>query len=81
MKTKMFKTVLPAFAIILAVGLSFATEATSSTSQIAYYNHPVLGLQSTMVGDECDADGKIACEFNGYQLYAEPSLSTELRKD
>lgn len=79
MKTKIFKFVLPVFAILLAVGFAFATEATI-VSQTAYYDHPILGVQSTMVGDECDLEGEINCQFNGFQLYAEPTLVSPLRK-
>ncbi|MFD2586048.1 DUF6520 family protein [Croceitalea marina] len=80
MKTKLIKFMLPAFAIVLAFSFAFASEG-ETASQIAYYNHPILGVQSTMVGSECGQGGQIACQFNGYQLYAEPALSTELRKN
>lgn len=80
MKTKFFKFILPAFAIVMAIGLAFASEA-ETASRIAYYSHPILGVQSTMVADECGQGNEIACQFNGYQLYAEPALTTELRKN
>lgn len=79
MKTSFFKIVLPAFAILLAVGLAFATE-TGTVSQTAYYQHPD-GVKSVTIGDECNPIGQINCTYFGYQLYAEASLSTPLRRN
>lgn len=80
MKTKLFKWALPAFAIVLAAGISFAATK-SMVNKTAYYNHPILGVQSVTVGNECDNGGQIDCTFQGHQLYAEQSLITPLRKD
>tara|TARA_R110001583_G_scaffold49447_7_gene154880 strand:- start:3361 stop:3603 length:243 start_codon:yes stop_codon:yes gene_type:complete len=80
MKTKFIKFVLPALAIVMALGFAFASEA-ETESRIAYYDHPILGVQSTMVENECGTGNAIACKFNGHQLYAEPALTNELRKD
>jgi hypothetical protein len=81
MKTKIFKFVLPAFAVLMAIGFAFATEAKIMFQQ-AYYQHPVLGWQPATADSGCGASGAIACEFNGYQLYSQPSLSsTALRKN
>tara|TARA_R110000868_G_scaffold94642_1_gene261000 strand:+ start:1228 stop:1473 length:246 start_codon:yes stop_codon:yes gene_type:complete len=81
MKTKVFKIMLPALAVVMAVGLAFATE-TNTIAQEGYYNHPALGWQSVMVEDGCGASGAIPCTFNDYQLYAQPSYSsTALRKN
>lgn len=71
---------LPAFAIVLAIGLAFATES-DTPSQTAYYQHPILGVQSTTVGDECFFGSEFPCTYNGYQLYKEPELINDLRKD
>ena len=79
MKTKIFNFVLPVFAILLAVGFAFATEA-NIVSQTAYYNHPILGAQSTTVGDECQPDNANPCTFNGQQLYQEQELATPLKR-
>ncbi|CAG2532840.1 hypothetical protein MAR621_03034 [Maribacter dokdonensis] len=80
MKTRFLKFVLPAFAIMMAIGLAFASEA-ETVSRIAYYDHPILGVQSTMVSDDCRPGGVLLCKFNGYQLYEEPSLSTQIGKN
>lgn len=77
MKTSFFKIVLPAFAILLAVGLSFATETTNVSSP-AYYNHPVLGVQPVPGGSDCPVSGTISCKYNGYDIFADPALSTPL---
>ncbi len=80
MKTKFLKFILPAFAIMMAIGLAFASEA-ETASRIGYYDHPIFGVQSAMVSDDCNPGGAVLCKFNGYQLYDEPSLSTELGKN
>lgn len=79
MKTSFFKIVLPAFAILLAVGLAFATE-TGTVSQTAYYQHPD-GVMSVTISDDCEPYGQIDCKYFGNQLYAEPSLSTPLGRN
>jgi hypothetical protein len=81
MKSNFLKLVLPAFAILMAVGLAFATEE-NPVGQQAYYYHPINGWQTTMVTEDCFKGSLIACTQDGYQLYAEPSLSSmQLRKD
>jgi len=81
MKAKFFKLLLPAFAILMAVGLAFATEE-SPVVQQGYYFHPINGWQSTTVDVNCLDGSQIACTEDGYQLYEAPSFSSrELRKD
>lgn len=81
MKTKFFKLLLPAFAILMAVGLAFATEE-SPVVQQGYYFHPINGWQSTTVDANCLEGNEILCTQDGYQLYEAPSFaSNELRKD
>lgn len=81
MKSSFLKIVLPAFAILLAVGLAFATED-KIVVRDAYYNIP--GTQNwghTTVEDACYSGGSNACMYLEQQLYSEPSFgSTELRK-
>lgn len=79
MKTRFLKLVLPAFAILLAVGLAFATES-NTVSQVAYYQSP-SGVMQVTVSNECIPEGQINCTYFGYQLYAEPSLSTPLGRN
>ncbi len=79
MKTKIFKFILPIFAMLLAVGFAFATDV-KTVSQTAYYNHPVLGVQSVTIGDECKVQSGFNCEFNGYPLFKEMALVNQLRK-
>lgn len=76
MKTNILKLVLPAFAILLAVGLAFATE-TDSSDQTAYYQDS-SGIHSITIGDDCVKNGANPCKFNGHQLYAEMALSNPL---
>ena len=81
MKSNFLKLVLPAFAIVMAVGLAFATEE-SSVVQQGYYFHPINGWQSTTVDANCLNGNEILCTQDGNQLYEAPSFSSrELRKD
>ncbi|WP_127142155.1 DUF6520 family protein [Flagellimonas marinaquae] len=80
MKAKFFKLLLPAFAILMAVGLAFATE-NERVTQEAHYFLLGQGWQTVMIEDDCDATGQSPCEFNGIQLYSEPDFaSIALRK-
>lgn len=81
MKTKFLKLVLPAFAIMMAIGLAFATED-KVVVRDAYYNIPgTQNWEHTTVEDECYSGGSNACLFMGQQLYSEPDFSsTELSK-
>jgi hypothetical protein len=79
MKSNFLKLVLPAFAILLAVGLAFATED-SSVDQVAYYQTS-SGVQSVTIGDECQPNNEIDCKYLGFQLYAEASLTTKLGRN
>jgi hypothetical protein len=76
MKTRFLKLVLPAFAILLAVGLAFATES-NTASQVAYYQTP-SGVMQVTIGEECEPNAEISCTYFGNQLYVEPTLVTPL---
>lgn len=81
MKTKLLKIVLPAFAILLAIGLAFATEEKAVQDE-GHYLHPIEGWKTVMVDPECFEGSQIPCTYDGHQLYAQPSKSSqELRKD
>lgn len=81
MKTKLLKSVLPTLAIVLAMGLAFASEH-KIVEREAHYYLPGQGWQTIMVTSACQDDGKIACTFGGLQLYSEDSFaSVALRKD
>lgn len=84
MKSKFFKIVLPAFAILLAISLSFATEATNS-SQTGFYDDPFIpGVQSTITDCQKQPTGDFCKTPDGYQLYDTADLNSvpnnELRK-
>ncbi|MBD0831508.1 hypothetical protein ICJ83_05115 [Aestuariibaculum sp. TT11] len=76
---------MPALAIMLAVGLSFATE-TLNSSVTGYYDDPAIpGVQSTTT-DCMQQPSGVQCETpEGFPLYATPDLdnipNNELRKD
>ncbi|AEM71617.1 MAG TPA: DUF6520 family protein [Allomuricauda sp.] len=81
MKNNLLKIVLPAFAILLAVGLAFATEDKVVVMD-AYYNIPgTENWEQTTVEDACYDGGSNACLHLGQQLYSAPRFdSTELSK-
>lgn len=79
MKTKNFKIVLPAFAILLAIGFAFATEANSINSP-AFYNHPDLGAQPVPGGTDCPNIGTKPCLYGDYPVYTDISLETPIKR-
>ncbi|WP_166962497.1 DUF6520 family protein [Yeosuana marina] len=78
MKSKVFKIMLPAFAILLAISLSFATEATNS-SQTGYYDDPFIpGIQEVPGGVDCPTTGEVTCKYNGHDVYADRAMTQPL---
>ncbi|USD24650.1 DUF6520 family protein [Flagellimonas marinaquae] len=75
MKAKFFKLLLPAFAIIMAVGMAFATEESNST-QTGYYNHPILGVQA--IQTDCPEIGEVLCMEGQWQVFKDPALTIPL---
>ncbi|MEP1487439.1 MAG: DUF6520 family protein [Algibacter sp.] len=82
MKSKFFKIVLPAFAIMLALGLSSFTVNSDDAPEYFYDDPSVSGIQTTTAVD-CDGVGN-ACTIqvgpNSYQLFEEEALATPLTK-
>ncbi|MBU2902956.1 DUF6520 family protein [Maribacter dokdonensis] len=79
MKTKVFKFMFPAVAIVMAVGLAFAA-GDLPVFKTAYYQGP-NGIMTTSVGDDCVRDGAISCTYDGFQLYEDPGLNHALGKN
>lgn len=84
MKSKILKFVLPAFAILLAVSLSFATVI-NMPSQIGYYDDPFETEVQTITTDCTKQNPGDQCEtVEGYLLYDTDDLdnipNNELRK-
>tara|TARA_R110000868_G_scaffold71713_2_gene209691 strand:+ start:17089 stop:17334 length:246 start_codon:yes stop_codon:yes gene_type:complete len=77
MKTKIFKIVLPAFAILLALGFAFANEAKTMDNP-KYYEHPVLGIKEVPIEIDCPEQGETSCTYNGFPVYADSLLTTPL---
>ena len=75
MKRSFLKIVLPAFAIIMAVGLAFATEEDNST-ETGYYNHPILGVQA--IQTDCPETGQVLCMEGQWQVFKDPALTIPL---
>ena len=75
MKRSFLNIVLPAFAIIMAVGLAFATEEDNST-QTGYYLHPIWGLQT--VQTDCEDVGNTHCMEGQFQVFKNPGLTIAL---
>ena len=79
MKSNVLKIVLPAFAILLAISLSFATESLE-LSQTGYYDDPFIpGIQSTTTNCTVTGTGDL-CKVGIYQLYDTMDLEGELRQ-
>jgi hypothetical protein len=82
MKSNFLKLVLPAFAILLAVGLAFATEDNTVFQIAHYYDVSEQQWKSITAEPGCDEDGENPCLYEGYQLYSAPNFgSVQLRKD
>ncbi|MBW8244722.1 hypothetical protein K1F50_18075 [Muricauda oceani] len=76
MKTSFLKIVLPAFAIVMAVGLAFATED-SNSSYVGYIATP-FGVQQ--IQTDCPDTGELLCFEGANQVYNDPGL-TDPRRD
>ena len=82
MRSNFLKLVLPAFAILLAVGLAFATEDTTVFQDAHYYDAVDQEWKSATADAGCGEIGNTPCQYLGYQLYSSPSFgSTPLRKN
>lgn len=75
MKTNFLKSVLPTFAMLLAVGLAFANNYTND-SDPDYYDDPLQpGVQVIPEGVDCPTSGEDACLHNGFQVYDDIGLT------
>ncbi|WP_108424505.1 DUF6520 family protein [Flagellimonas amoyensis] len=74
MKSNFLKLVLPAFAILLAVGIAFATEE-SNLMQPGYADTPSGPLP---VQTDCLDEGQIQCKAGAYFVYKDIDLSDPL---
>jgi len=75
MKKHLLKIVLPAFAILMAVGLAFATEE-SNLPYTGYINTP-SGVQQ--IQTDCPDTGKNLCFEGIYQVYNDSELTIPRR--
>lgn len=81
MKLRILKAVIPMSVLMLAVVGAFATKA-NNTYRTAYYEDPILGIQSVTVSDDCLPNGNDPCMVKGaHQVYAEITLDTPLGKN
>lgn len=74
MKTTFFKLFLPAFAVLMAVGLAFATEE-SNLMQPGYADTP-SGPQ--LIETDCVDEGEIQCKEGAYFVYKDIDLEDPL---
>lgn len=82
MKSKVFKIVLPAFAFMLAVALSFAAGVVD-VAPTGYFDDPfIAGIQSEPTDCEIQQGNPCLDTSGQYQLYDTPELKSgeELRK-
>lgn len=76
MKKHLLKIVLPAFAILLAVGLAFANEA-DSFLETGYIQGPSGPIQ---VQVDCKSQIQDPCIYLGQQVYENPDYTKPMRK-
>lgn len=76
MKTKVFKPILPIFAILLAVGFAFATEADAFLNT-GYIQGPSGPIE---VQVDCKSEIPDLCLFNNQQVYEDQGLTIPMRK-
>ena len=70
MKSKFLKVILPAFAIMLAIGLSSFTA--NDTSQIGYYDDPFEGPKQVPGLVDCGVEvSQDPCLHQGLQVYGQ----------
>ncbi len=74
MKVNFLKLVLPAFAILMAVGLAFATEE-SNLMQSGYADTPSGPVP---VQTDCQDESQIQCRAGAYFVYKDIALSDPL---
>ena len=76
MKTKILKIVLPAFAILLAISLSFATEA-DSFFNTGYIQGPTGPIQ---VQVDCKSETPDPCIYLGQPVFADQHYTQPMQK-
>lgn len=75
MKTNIFKTVLPALAILLAMSLSFAVELKREV-QTGYFDDPLVpGIQEEMTDCKKNNPNELCNSAEGFQLYDTADLN------
>lgn len=74
MKTKMFKLILPIFAMLLAVGFAFASEGINQT-QSGYVDTP---FGPKHIQTDCVDDGTVQCMLGDYFVFKDIGLSDPL---
>ncbi len=75
MKTSFFKLFLPAFAILLAIGLAFATEE-SNLPLTGYINSPSGPVE---IQTDCPDTGEGFCYEGLYQVFKDSTLMVPIR--
>ena len=78
MKKSILKIVLPAFALLLAIGIAFATEESNSV-MTAYYENPLTGEAEETTTD-CPDSGQFLCKQGPYQLYSDIGLTQKIKR-
>lgn len=69
MKTKVFKAILPLFAMVMAVGMAFATKS-FDTNRPGYILTPT-GPMEVPGGVYCDTQVNAPCLYLGQQVFAD----------
>ncbi|MCX2681898.1 DUF6520 family protein [Galbibacter sp. EGI 63066] len=76
MKTKVLKSILPVFAILLVVGFAFATEADAFLNT-GYIQGPSGPIE---VQVDCESEIPDACLYLDQQVFEDPEYTTPMTK-
>ena len=69
MKRRIFKTVLPLMAFLLATALAFATDLKSPEGEVPITGYIYENNVCTWVPKDCNNIGLTLCTYNGSQVY------------
>ena len=80
MKTKVWKSILPAMAMFLAIGMSFATVPDSINQTGYFWNPNTQQVETVPGGVDCLNSGSQACIFENNEVFADLDLEIPLYK-
>ncbi|MET3730548.1 DUF6520 family protein [Moheibacter stercoris] len=76
MKTKIFKSVMPLMAFLMAIGLAFATEYKDGTNKELATLYIYQNNQCREVTTDCNQLGSVACKIGGFDVYRDMGVTS-----